>query len=268
MPLIIPVDAHCISLKVSTFRVQQVPVQVGRVTQVQTRRVEDVQLIAPRVTEAAVRRGFELANQIWLPADICFVLRSFSPASTAAPNNVEVVDDAGFFFLARQFPPKSAVSLLLVNQFKSSHLGGMSAEPLTAAIIPSLGDPTFGRVLAHELGHLLGLPQASACPTWHGSFPGLFAFVAATFRSPSWFFVIPLVPFTPLFVPCTSSRLMFLLLCVFASLLPICYCARRKEIPMSVNKVAIRQGSSSRRSAATRALSSPRSSSLGGMYVR
>jgi len=157
MPLIIPVDAHCISLKVSTFRVQQVPVQVGRVTQVQTRRVEDVQLIAPRLTEAAVRRGFELANQIWLPADICFVLRSFSPASTAAPNNVEVVDDAGFFFLARQFPPKSAVSLLLVNQFKSSHLGGMSAEPLTAAIIPSLGDPTFGRVLAHELGHLLGL---------------------------------------------------------------------------------------------------------------
>ncbi|HUL16995.1 MAG TPA: hypothetical protein VLV88_13435 [Terriglobales bacterium] len=159
MPTVIPIDAHLLSLKVSSYRIEHVKVQVGRVTQVQARRVEDIQLIAPRLKEADLRQGLAVANQIWQPAKIQFTIRSITASEIAAPNNAEVVDDDGFFFLARQFPPKGAVSLLLVDKFKSKHLGGMSAEPLTAAIIPYLDNPSFGRILAHELGHLLGLPD-------------------------------------------------------------------------------------------------------------
>jgi hypothetical protein len=157
MPFVIPVDAHLITLQVSGFRIEHVNVQVGRVTQVQARRVEDVHEVVPRINEKAIRQGFDRANQIWDIANVKFFLRSLTPEKTPAPNNADVVDENGFFFLARQFPPKSGVSLLLVDKFKSKHLGGMSVETLKSAIIPYLVPPDFGNILAHEMGHLLGL---------------------------------------------------------------------------------------------------------------
>lgn len=162
MPFVIPVDAHLITLKVSSFRIDHVSVQVGRVTQVQARRVEDVREIVPRFNEKAVRLGFDRANQIWEIAKVKFFLRSFTPEKTSAPNNADVVDENGFVFLTRQFPPKSGASLLLVENFKSKHLGGMSVESLKSAIIPYLGPHDFGNILAHEMGHLLGLPDLTA----------------------------------------------------------------------------------------------------------
>lgn len=159
MPISIAVDAHLVTLTVSSHRIVERQIQVGRTTQTRRERVEEVRRISPRYDESAVRQAVGLANQIWAQADIRFILQSIAPVTAAAPNNAEVVDDGGFIFLARQCPARRGISLLLVDRFSSRHLGGRAVEELRACILPSLGHPLAGKTLAHEFGHLLSLPD-------------------------------------------------------------------------------------------------------------
>ncbi len=49
--------------------------------------------------------------------------------------------------------------MMFVRNFESPHLGGQAVDSLGAGIVTYLGNPTQGNTLAHELGHLLGLPD-------------------------------------------------------------------------------------------------------------
>jgi hypothetical protein len=118
--------------------------------------------ILPEVNEERVRLAFQQANQILLPADIQFSMRSCNPQRTAAPGGSAQVDDAGFLSLAREFPARNGVSMLVVHDFHDRDLGGSAVESIKACIIKKLASPTFGHVLAHEFGHLLNLPHVLA----------------------------------------------------------------------------------------------------------
>lgn len=44
-----------------------------------------------------------------------------------------------------------------MNKFQGAELGGQAVEALGVCIVKLLGHPGLGKVLAHELGHLLSL---------------------------------------------------------------------------------------------------------------
>jgi hypothetical protein len=153
----VPVEVHLITLCIESFRSVPRQVQVGRTTRTQMERVRDVREVPPGPDRDGLRPALDLANRIFLPADIQFTLRSSSAERVAAPDNLEEVNEQGFFALASQFPARVAVSVLVVNKFQGKELGGQAVEQLGVCIVRSLGNPATGKVLAHELGHLLSL---------------------------------------------------------------------------------------------------------------
>ena len=92
-------------------------------------------------------------NKIFGAADIEFRLRNTTSDSVEAPKGSEALDDEGFLMLAKDFPMKNAVSLLLVRRFVGSE-GGASAKELGVCAV---GDDANDTSLAHEFGHLLWL---------------------------------------------------------------------------------------------------------------
>jgi hypothetical protein len=157
MPVNIPINAHLITLRIVTYRVVDRQIQVGRTTRTQRQRVEDVSEVPPRQNAESVARAVQVANEIWAPANISFTLRTTTPESVPAPNNVAAVDRNSFFFLAKQFPARMAVSLLLVSRVSEPALAGEAVDELSVCLLPALAHPLAGQNLAHELGHLLGL---------------------------------------------------------------------------------------------------------------
>src|SRR6266508_5612329 len=93
----VPVDVHLITLCIESFRMVSRQVQVGRASRTQTERVRDVREVPPGEDRDSLTRAFGLANQIWLPADIQFTLRSSSVERVDAPRNREEIDEQGFF---------------------------------------------------------------------------------------------------------------------------------------------------------------------------
>jgi hypothetical protein len=104
-----------------------------------------------------VARAVQVANEIWAPANITFNVRATTDECVPAPNESEAVDRNGFFFLAKQFPSRMAVSLLLVSRVSEPALAGEAVNELSVCLLPALGHPLSGQTLAHELGHLLSL---------------------------------------------------------------------------------------------------------------
>ena len=153
----IPVDVHLITLCVTSYRIVERQIQVGRETRPRRERVTEVREILPGRDSENVNRAFTAANAVWNPVGIHFFVRTIANERTDMPNNAEVVDENGFLSLAGQFPARSGVSLLFVNRFASRHLGGQSVESLSVCILPTLDDNQSGKVLSHEFGHLLGL---------------------------------------------------------------------------------------------------------------
>ena len=151
--VIIPVDAHLLTLTISTPEIVQRPVHVGRETRMQRERIQRTREIATQRNAASLTLSFREVNKIFSAADIEFRLRQTTTNSSAAPNGSEALDDDGFFMLASSFPMKNAVSLLLVRRFAGSE-GGASAEKLGVCAV---GDNSPDTALAHEFGHLLGL---------------------------------------------------------------------------------------------------------------
>ena len=152
--MIIPVDAHCITLTIPVFEIVTRQIQVGRTTQPQRQRVERTREVPTGRNENSLRGDFASVNQIWGQADIQFQLRSSRVERVQAPNDTEVVDPNAFLFLARKYPADNGVSLLLVRGFRSADLGGQAVEAQCVCI---LGDAAPATSLAHEFGHLLHL---------------------------------------------------------------------------------------------------------------
>jgi matrixin len=151
--VIIPVDAHLLTLTISTPQIVERPVRVGRETRMQRERIQRTREIPTKRSAASLILSFTEVNKIFGAADIEFRLRKATSDSAEAPNGSEALDDDGFFMLARGFPMDDGVSLLLVRRFVGSE-GGASAEKLGVCAV---GDNSPDTALAHEFGHLLGL---------------------------------------------------------------------------------------------------------------
>jgi hypothetical protein len=151
--VIIPVDAHLLTLTISKFEIIERPVSVGSTTHMQRERVQRKTEIHTQRTAATLMVSFTAVNKIFRAADIQFRLRNTTSESTEAPKGSEALDDEGFFMLASGFPMNNGVSLLLVRKFAGSE-GGASAKELGVCAV---GDNSPDTALAHEFGHLLSL---------------------------------------------------------------------------------------------------------------
>ncbi|MCW3106331.1 MAG: hypothetical protein JWQ09_837 [Segetibacter sp.] len=141
MPIIIPIDAHIITLLV--FKKPE----------------------PSKWKPAFIKQVVDASTALWnKAAGISFSLRStVAEAPIELIHGSSTVDDEGFFFLRAQFPPKkdNTVSMLLINSFSSGSNLGKSVESLITCAISyytSTVDPN-GKNLSHELGHLLSLPH-------------------------------------------------------------------------------------------------------------
>ena len=157
----VPVDARLITLKVTTYKIVDKKIQVGPKTQIQHERVQEVKEVKPDPGKAEVEQAIAAANKIWKLADITFQLRSCVAIATDPPSNSEEVNTAGFFAIVAKEKIKAlgSVVVLFVKKFESRDLGGFAADAIGVCIVTSLSGSMLGNVLAHELGHLLSLPD-------------------------------------------------------------------------------------------------------------
>ena len=161
MPIRIPLEVHPVTIIVQESQIVQRTVQVGPRTDLRRERVTVPRDIPPRQDRASFDRALSYTNAVFAPHDICFYCASFEPVSEEIPNGAAQVDVNGFLYLAARYPAGSGLSVLLVADFERSDLGGQAVEARSVCIVCSLGDPGTGKVLAHELGHLLDLSHVA-----------------------------------------------------------------------------------------------------------
>jgi len=155
----LPLDVYLLNLQIMQDTIETYEVAVGRGKQIQRRKVHSVaETIDSGQTEQTVRASIARANEIWKPAEIKFQLNKW--ISKDIEFDSKVVTEEGFLSLvaALKLEP-TGLSMLFVRKFESAHLGGQAVDSLGAGILASVANPTQGNVLAHELGHLLGLPD-------------------------------------------------------------------------------------------------------------
>ncbi len=151
--VVIPVQAHFVTLTVSTPEIVTRTVQVGRQTRTQRERVLRTREFPTTRTSTALTTSFREVNRIFGAADVEFRIQRSTTDRTPAPRGSEAVDESGFVMLAATFPMHDAVSLLLVRRFAGTE-GGAAVERLGVCAV---GDLANDNTLAHEFGHLLGL---------------------------------------------------------------------------------------------------------------
>jgi hypothetical protein len=113
-------------------------------------------------------------NNVWQQADIQFVKRNVNEVSSQLPVtddsgqelrtwphaiDTDRVNGGGFKYLARKYPAQQGASLFFVADYKHESAQASTAEVLSATIVSKFDDYFTGKVLAHEFGHLLGLPD-------------------------------------------------------------------------------------------------------------
>jgi hypothetical protein len=153
----VPVDAHFVTLEIESFRIEEREVRAGPKTERRRERVRDVRRVAPLEDEKTLRVALEFTNRVFEPAGLRLLLRSCDYPSVAAPGNADKVSPEGFLELAHLFPRRAGASLLVVYLFEGADLGGQAAELLGVCITRSFRNEQLGKVVAHELGHLLAL---------------------------------------------------------------------------------------------------------------
>jgi hypothetical protein len=160
-PIVISVDAYLITLQIITYETVEKKIAVGKTTQTRHERVKQIRDVPSGHSEKTVKSAIDVANKIWAKADITFQLRNTFFPTTEAPGNLEEVSVSAFFGMLTTLKIKAmgGVSALFVKKFENIDVGGFAAEKLGTCILPSLSDPWLGKTLAHELGHLLSLPD-------------------------------------------------------------------------------------------------------------
>lgn len=174
MPIRIPLEVHTITVVVQEAQVVERPVQVGPRTEIHRERVMARREVPPRQDRASFDRALGYANGVFALHDIQFHVACFEPATEEIPGGADRVDFNGFQFLAGRYPARTGLSVLLVADFARDDLGGQAVEAQSVCIACALGDPGTGKVLAHELGHLLDLPHVDPHSTranWNLMYP-------------------------------------------------------------------------------------------------
>ena len=85
--VIIPVDAHLLTLTISTPEIVEHPVRVGRETRMQRERIQRTREIKTTRSAASLISSFKEVNKIFGAADIEFRLRHTTSDSVEAPND-------------------------------------------------------------------------------------------------------------------------------------------------------------------------------------
>lgn len=176
MPIRVPLEVHAITVVVLEQRIEERQIRVGREMSPRRERVTVRREVPPRQDRTTFDSALRYSNNVFTPADIQFHVASFDPATEEIPNGADRVDFNGFQFLARRYPPRSGLSVLLVADFERGDLGGQAVEAQSTCIVCALGDPGTGKVLAHELAHLMALPHvATGSPraNWNLMYPAL-----------------------------------------------------------------------------------------------
>jgi len=174
MSIRIPLEIHAITVVVAQDRIVEREIRVGPRTETRRERQTERREVPPRQDRSSFDRALGYSNGVFAPADVRFHVASFDAATEEIPNGAERVDLNGFQYLARRFPPRSGLSVLLVADFERGDLGGQAVEEQSVCIVCALGDPGTGKVLAHELGHLLALPHVerdSRRANWNLMYP-------------------------------------------------------------------------------------------------
>lgn len=173
----IPVDVRLVTLTVTTHRIVQKTIQVGRTTETRPQRVTDVQRIAPGQDKAGAQRDLHRVNDIFKAVKITFRLNKFSEVEVEAPERKGAsgqaadrgaLDRPGLNTLLALYKGQMASSVLYVDRFAEASLGGVTGwrldgsgtrTPLFSSVVRRLSKNLSGDTLAHELGHQLGLPD-------------------------------------------------------------------------------------------------------------
>jgi hypothetical protein len=155
----LPVDVYLVNLQIMQESIETYEVTVGKEKRTQRRKVRKVvETVKSGQTELTIRATVDRANEIWKPAGIAF--RVSKLASKDIEFDSKAVSEEGFLSLVAALKlPRNGLSMMFVRKFESAHLGGQAVEALGAGIVGLVENPTQGNVLAHELGHLLGLPD-------------------------------------------------------------------------------------------------------------
>jgi hypothetical protein len=160
--IVIPLDAYPVTLQIVDYKIVEKTINVGRdKTQIRHERVEVTRDVPSDQTKESIQNAIAVANAIWAQADISFHMRHCVLKTTKAPGNAEKVGTEGFVVLVKDLhvKPTFGAGVLFVRKFEDAHLGGRAVENMRACIITYLTNPLLGKTLAHELGHLLSLPD-------------------------------------------------------------------------------------------------------------
>ena len=161
MPIRIPLEVHAITIVVSENQIVEKPIRVGPRTETHRERVTTRREVPPRQDRASFDQALLYSNNVLRQADIQFHIQSFDTPTEEIPGGRDRVDSNGFVYLIGRFPAQSGLSVLLVGDFERGDLGGEAIEAKSACICCAMGNPGTGKVLAHELAHLLGLQHVA-----------------------------------------------------------------------------------------------------------
>ncbi|HWO13800.1 MAG TPA: hypothetical protein VNN80_30060 [Polyangiaceae bacterium] len=96
-------------------------------------------------------------------AEIAFYLGESETVVEEMPTGTQatVVDEGGYHYLAAAHKARRGVRVLFVDRLSRPEVGGQAREPTRVCVIAYETDTlSVSRMLAHELGHLLGLAHA------------------------------------------------------------------------------------------------------------
>ena len=97
-------------------------------------------------------------------AQVQFYFNSCEPAVEEMPagTRADAVDEAGYHFLAARHRAGAGVRVLLVDRIAQRDVGGEARYQTRVCLLAFGSDlPPTGRMLAHELGHLLELEHVN-----------------------------------------------------------------------------------------------------------
>lgn len=120
--------------------------------------------LAQRWTESHARSVFQGANGILSArANIEFRLGTCQQVVEEMPSGSrqDVVDESGYHFLSAAHKARTGIRILLVDRVARRDLGGQARHQTRVCLVAYGADAAAtGRMLAHEMGHLLELSHA------------------------------------------------------------------------------------------------------------